>query len=298
MKKYTSRRNLLKFIAGFLIVLMAGPACALDLFKVIDPEGKNKDLQKAKKILKGAGNIAASATDIDYNSEFAIGESLALEGFSRYGLPVENEMLQNYVNLVGNTVAKYSNRSGIPYYFVVVDSPLYNAFACPGGIIFISSALVKMMEDESQLAAVLAHEVGHVMHKHALKSIKRAKFFEGVGQITAATVKGEHAAEYQEMIGSLQTVLFDKGLDKEMEYEADIAGMEIAYNTGYDPGGFVKVLEMLAENEKKSPNKGWFSTHPPLTSRIEKCRAKMKEFPDAASLAKVKTRFASSTEGL
>ena len=215
-----NRRGFIKFIwaAGFVA---ASPAFAFDIFKVLDPKGKYKDIQKAKTIFDGASNIISSATDMDYKSEFAIGESLALEGFKRYGLPVKNKKLQEYVNLIGNSVARNSFRPSISYYFVVVDSPLYNAFACPGGIIFVSSALVKAMTYEADLACVLAHEVAHVGHKHALQSIKRAKFFEGVGKISTVNMKGEDGKKFRNMIGGLQETLFDKGLDQGMEHEAD-----------------------------------------------------------------------------
>ncbi|QTA82421.1 Peptidase, M48 family [Desulfonema limicola] len=285
------RRNFLK-LAVSMSLLSASPAWAIDLFKIIDPEGKSKDLNKARKILQGTGNILASSTEIDYKSEYTIGESLALQGVKQYGLPVKNSSLQKYVNLVGNAVAGNSIRPSIPYHFIVVDSQIYNAFACPGGIIFISSILVKSMEDESQLAGVLAHEVSHVGHKHALSSIRRAKFFEGVGNITEAAMKGDKGKDFQNMIGTLETTLFDKGLDQTMEYEADLSAMEAAYKTGYDPQGFVKVLEMLQLREKSSSKKGsWFSTHPPLFSRISKCSTKMSAYPDASAMARVADRF-------
>ena len=130
------RRAMLK-LAGPAALLMACPAYALDLFKILDPNGKSKDIQRAKNIFEGVGSIAASATDLDYKSEFSIGESLALEGFQRYdGRPVKNQNVQKYVNLVGNTVSRSSMRTDIPYYFVVVENNIYNAFACPGGIVF------------------------------------------------------------------------------------------------------------------------------------------------------------------
>lgn len=285
------RRRFIR-MAGMASVLAASPAWAIDLFKIIDPEGKNKNLQKAKGLLEGTTSIIASSTDIDYKTEFSIGESLALEGFKRYGDPVEKKDFQKYVNVVGNAVARNSIRPDIPYYFVVVESPLYNAFACPGGIIFVSAALVQNMADEAQLATVLAHEVSHVGHKHALSAIKRAKFFEGVGKISSVTMKGENGAKFRDMIGGLQSVLFEKGLDKEMEYEADLSGMETAYRTGYDPGAFVGVLEMLRSREKTASKSGsWFSTHPPLSSRLTKCGERMKQYPDAGSLARVRGRF-------
>lgn len=286
-----SRRRFLHLL-GPLTWILADPVAAFDLFKVIDPEGKSEDIQKAKQIMQGASSILTSATELDFQSEFAIGESLALEGFKRYGMPVNNRELQKYITLVGNTVARNALRADIPYYFVLIDSGLYNAFACPGGIIFISSTLFKAMNDESELATVLAHEVAHVSHKHALQSIRRAKFFEGVGKITTANMKGADGEKFRNMIGGLQDVLFDQGLDKNMEFEADLSGMECAYRTGYDPTGFIRVLQMLQSRQSVATQKGsWFSTHPPLAERIRKCRAKNRDYPDAGTLAVVKERF-------
>ncbi len=285
------RRTFLRFALP-LGLCLASPAYAMDLFKILDPEGKNKDLQKAKGILEGAESIVAGSVDLDYESELAIGEGLALEGFKRYGLSVKNDDLQQYVNLTGNAVARNSNRPTIPYYFVVVNSPLYNAFSCPGGIIFISSALIGNMQDESELACVLAHEVAHVGHKHALKSLKRAKFLEGVGKISETTMKKDEGKKFNSLIGNLQTVLFDKGLDKTMEYEADLTGMETAYRTGYDPQGLIRVLNMLKAKESGANKKGsWFSTHPPLDTRIKKCGQKLSEYPDSGAMARVRKRF-------
>jgi predicted Zn-dependent protease len=190
-------------------------------------------------------------------------------------------------------VARNSGRPDLPYRFVVVKSPLYNAFACPGGIIFVSSTLVSSMKDEAELAGVLAHEVGHVSHRHALQSIRRAKFFEGVGKITAATMKGDKGQQFQSMIGDLQGVLFDKGLDQNMEYEADRAAVETAYRTGYDPAAFTRVLEMLRREEAGAKKEGsWFGTHPPLGNRIDKTKAQTGALADAGDLARAPGRFA------
>lgn len=284
------RRTLIK--AAFPLTLMiASPAWAIDLLKILDPK-KKEDREKAFKILEGAADVLTSSSELDYDKEFAVGEQLALEGFKRYGLSVKDKGLQKYVNLVGNALAANSTRPKIPYYFVVTESPLYNAFACPGGIIFLTSTLFSSMNDESELAGVLAHEIAHVGHKHALQSIKRAKFFEGVAKITAATTKKDRVKMYKEMIGGLQNVLFDKGLDKNMEFEADATGMETAYRTGYDPDGLKRVLEMLQKKESGAGKKGsWFSTHPPLKDRIGKCSVKSKSYPDGPSMAKAGKRF-------
>lgn len=286
-----TRRYFIKYL-GTLGLLAASPVFAKDLFQLLDPEGKNRDLQKAKNLLGGAGDLLASRKDIDYESEFAIGESLALEGFQRFGLPVKDKDLQKYMNLIGRSVARNSSRPDIPYYFVAVDSPIYNAFACPGGIIFISGTLIKSMKSEAELACVIAHEISHVTHKHALNTIKRAKMFEGLGKISQATMKGKDSKKFRNVIGGLQNVLFEKGLDKKLEFEADLSGLDLAYKAGYNPEGFVRVLDMLKENEEKAEKKGsWFSTHPPLPERIKKCKDKLKNYPDAATLAVLDNRF-------
>lgn len=286
-----TRRRFLK-LAGSFALLLSSPAYAIDLFKILDPEGKNKDIQRAKQALQGVTGIVQSAEEIDYQSEFAIGETLALEGFQRYGLPVKNDRCQRYVTILGNAVAKNSARPNIPYYFVVVDSPIHSAFSCPGGLIFLSNALVKGMADEAELACVLAHEIAHVSNKHALSSVKRAKFFEGAAALGTLTMDGEKGKEYRDMVGNLQTVLFDKGLDKNMEYEADESAMAVAYRTGYDPAGMIRVLQMLQQKEATATRKGsWFSTHPPLASRLQRCNDWKSRYPDANQMARVEARF-------
>ncbi|GAW67849.1 peptidase M48 [Geoanaerobacter pelophilus] len=245
------------------------------------------------KILSGATQVVSSSQEMSYSTERTVGESLALESMQRFGKPVPNEALQKYVNLVGNAVAKNSRRSTIPYQFVVLDSPVRNAFAAPGGMIFVSRGLLDVVDNEAELAAVLAHEVGHVAEKHALKSIRRAQFLQGVGTISAATMKGGDGKKFESMIGDLQSTLFDKGLDQGMEYEADLAALETAYRTGYDPAAMVSVLQKLKKLEASDSGKGsWFSTHPPLDERIARLSSRLEKYPDHASLAKVQTRFA------
>ncbi len=248
---------------------------------------------KEGKILAGATQMFASSRDIDYKTEKTIGEGLALDGLTRFGNPVNNEQLQQYVNLVGTALAANCKRSTITYSFAVLDSPVQNAFAVPGGVIFISRALFGILDNEAELAGVLAHELGHVAAKHALKSTQRAQLLQGAGTITAASVGGGQGKKLADTIGSMQTVLFDKGLDKDMEYEADLAAMETAYRTGYDPAAFIRVLEKLQklENTSKEKNGSWFSTHPPLAERIARLKAQLATYPDYAKQAHVDSRF-------
>ncbi|MBF0102239.1 MAG: M48 family metalloprotease [Desulfobacterales bacterium] len=257
-------------------------------------EKDTKKANKIKQILEGTGNILSSTMDMDYQTEFSIGESLALEGLNRYGLSIQDSELQRYVNLMGNALAKNSIRFEIPYYVMIVNSSIYNAFACPGGIIFITSSLVELMNDESELAGVIAHEIAHVALKHAVQTLKRSNFFQGVGKITAATMKKNKGQQMYQIINGLQTVLFDTGLDKQMEFEADRMGMDIAYRTGYDPRGLIRVLQALSMQRAFTHQKGsWFSTHPPLSERINACNQNSSQYLDAKELARVANRFIS-----
>ncbi|SNR81012.1 Peptidase family M48 [Humidesulfovibrio mexicanus] len=285
------RAFILGLAATALPAALPGSAMAGFLDSIMDPASKES------KLLSGAVSVLSSTQQMDYKNERLIGERLAVEGLRRYGMPVQNKGLQHYVNLVGMAVAVNSPRPNIPYRFVVVDSEVQNAFACPGGIIFVTQALVGTMTTEAQLAGILAHEVGHVSLRHALKSIQRAQFFSGVGKITAATMKGDKGAQFENMINDLQNVLFDKGLDQNMEYEADASAMQTAYRTGYTPAGITETLQALQKLEAKSTKKGsWFSTHPPLPSRIAKNQAAMRQYPDAATLAVLPDRFAAQTK--
>ena len=271
----------------FIPVSFASAGFLDEVQKFVKPDSKEG------KLLSGATQVISSTKEIDYKTERIIGESLALEGLQRFGTPVKNEALQQYVNLVGNAVASNSKRATIPYQFAVLDNPIQNAFAVPGGVIFISRALVAILDNEAELAAVLAHEIGHVAAKHALKSTRRAQLLQGVGTITAASIGGDKGKKLASTIGDMQSVLFDKGLDKDMEYEADLAAMETTYRTGYDPSGLIRVLEKLQKLEASNTDKkgSWFSTHPPLAERIARLKAQLRRYPDYAALTTVPDRF-------
>lgn len=288
-KKTMDRRELLKALG----ILGPGAAALLALpssvfaSSLLDVIGKSytKKGSKDRKLVEGIGILLRSGQEISFQDERTIGESLGMDAMKRFGLPVKDKTVQNYVNLLGLAVARDSERPDIPYKFAVLDSPVRNAFSCPGGIIFVSKGLIMTLKSEAQLACVLAHEVAHVAHKDALRSIKQAKFFEGVSKITTSTMKGKDGREFKGMIDTLQKDLFERGLDKKMEFSADLSAMDYAYRAGYSPNGMPETLVQLMKYEKNSIMKGsWYSTHPPLPTRIYKCRQHLKDFKDWKSL--------------
>ena len=201
----------MKVLALCTLIMLSLPSLSLSASLLDNIQVFANPDSKEAEMLSGAVQMLAGAKDIDYPTERTIGESLSLEGLQRFGTPVKNELLQQYVNLVGTAVACNSKRATIPYQFAVLDSSVQNAFAVPGGIIFISRALVGILENEAELAAVLAHEIGHVSAKHALTTIQRTQMLQGAGKVAAVGIGGEKGKKYAATITGLQTALFDKG---------------------------------------------------------------------------------------
>jgi len=270
------RRDFIRLAGPFTLLLAAGPAFAFKLFDIIDPEQKNKDLRRTRQVLDGVTGMAQSIEGIDYQSEFTIGETLALEGFQRYGQPVKDQRLQRYVNLLGNAAARNSLRPDIPYYFVVVDSPLYNAFACPGGIIFITKGLVETCSSEDELAAVLAHEVAHVANKDGINSISKARWTEVLTTLGTETAKqyagpgGQLVTLFEGSIDDVFKTIVVNGYSRSAEEAADAQAVTTLRNAGYDPGAMASVLNKMMA--KSSTGGGIFKTHPPTADRLAKIK--------------------------
>ena len=155
-----------------------------------------------------------------------------MEVFSRFGGAYDDPKLLRYINLVGQAVADVSNRPDIEYHFAILNTESPNAFATPGGYVFVSIGLLRMVENEAQLAGVLAHEVAHISQKHALQTLGRSRSLQGLSALTL-TVMDKNPGLFDKLIDEVSNVLFTKGLDKNLEFEADRYGREFAYRMGY-----------------------------------------------------------------
>lgn len=226
------------------------------------------DLNKGVNLLKSGVKVAQSMRPINEQEEKALGHSVALEVFLRYGKRVDSELLNRYINLVGRTVASKCDRPGLTYRFAVIDNQQANAFAAPGGYIFITTGLLKKLKTEAQLAGVLAHEVAHSSRKHMLEAIQRSKQFAGLTE-AAATALDKDPKALSQMVNLATDALFTKGLDKNYEYDADKYGVAYAAAAGYDAKGLPEFLVKLKEQEGKGGSI-FFTTHPPVGERIAK----------------------------
>ena len=173
---------------------------------------------------------------------------------------VNDAKLQNYVNLVGRWVALQSERPNLPWQFGVIDSSDINAFAAPGGYVFITKGLYSKLNNEAELAGVLGHEIAHVVRKHQLRILQQSQWIGLGADALGREAKGSGAL--QNLIGSGAEIMSRK-LDKNAEFEADRMGLVLAARAGYDAYALPSVLEEIGH---VAPGDGsvalLFKTHP------------------------------------
>lgn len=232
------------------------------------------DIGKALQLGKKAVEAGKEYTQ---EEEIEIGNGLAAGMLGASALH-KDERLQRYVNRVGRWVASHSERADLPWSFGVIEAETINAFAMPGGTVIVSHGLIKRLQNESELAGVLAHEVAHVVQRHQLKAIQneaRTGLLADIGKEYAASRVGRGGGVEGYLKSQLagagielaKNGFFIKPLDRSLEYEADRMGVVLAARAGYDPYGFVAVLQMLAQMTPDD-EAGVLATHPSPAERI------------------------------
>lgn len=203
----------------------------------------------------------------------------------------KDQSLQRYLNRVGRWVALQSERPALEWRFGLLDSMDVNAFAAPGGYVFLTKGLLLRMGSEAELAGVLAHEVSHVVKKHHLQAVQKgARLDLAVG--LAGTRMGESDRAKLDQIAGGFKELYARGLDKEDEYEADRMGLVIATRAGYDPYGLPATLQTLgAMNPKDGALAFLFKTHPAPGQRLDLIDAVFAPLEAYAHQPSVKDRF-------
>ena len=235
----------------------------------------------------------------EYRAEVEIGRNMAGRLLGYYGI-VDDEKLVGYLNQVGNYVASYSDYPDRRYMFAILKHESINAFACPGGYILVTMGALRAAKNEAELASILGHEVAHVGKKHmfnTLREMKEKDLKNTANQAGAAGAKIDDSLRVRErehgeetaagtmlaryLTGSsgaglniLQaasagmTLITEKGLDKELEFEADHEGVKYAIRAGYDPKAMMAYLARLEKQEKKPKMKNLGKTHPSPEQRI------------------------------
>jgi beta-barrel assembly-enhancing protease len=225
---------------------------------------------KTESLIFGGLKTLQGLMPIGYQEELAIGGAVALEAVARFGGLWENPEVEKYVATVGAAVASTSDRPEIPYYFGILNAEEPNGFACPGGYVFISKGLLRLVQNEAQLAAVLGHEIAHVSKKHALEQIRRSKALGGVSEVTL-TALDKDPKMFDSLVKEAVNMILENGIGREKELEADATGTEFAFRVGYDPSALKSFLTVLRPHiAPRGASRGWSKTHPDTQERINR----------------------------
>lgn len=232
--------------------------------------------------------FAKGVSGMNEEEEYYLGRGVSATVFSTYR-PVKNDALTRYVNRVGNTLALFSDRpeTYAGYHFVILDTPEINAVSAPGGFVFISKGFLKLLPDEDALAAVLAHEVGHIVLNHAADAVSEANISEAVlitARETAASQGGlvtqELTSLFGESVTEVTNTLLTKGFSRSQEYNADEYAALLLARAGYNPRALEGVLKSLSAASSVDHKGGWYSTHPDPAKRLDEVTDLLDKSPE------------------
>lgn len=203
----------------------------------------------------------------DIKAEINFGREVAARILGNMELNKDEE-LTRYINLIGKGVAANAGRPELDFHFAVLNSDTVNAFAAPGGYIFVTTGALHLMADEAELAAVLGHEIGHVTARHIVKELKiRGEDREGksLTSLIGGTTDPIRLA-LQQMVDQAVKILFERGYQKQDEFEADRIGSELLTLSGYDPTALQHYL-LRIDTVNGATTADFHRTHPPNSER-------------------------------
>jgi predicted Zn-dependent protease len=213
--------------------------------------------------------------DITPEQEIALGLEAAPQMAQEFGGEDENANDQAIVDEIGNRIVQSSPAGSSPYEFdfhLLDDDQTINAFALPGGQIFITRALYDKLQTEGELAGVLGHEVGHVVARHSAEHIAKAKLTEGLtgAAVIASYDPNNPSSASRAQIAMLIGQLINLKFGRDDELEADALGVCFINDTGYNPNELVEVMKILEASQTGNRPPEFFSTHPDPGNRIQR----------------------------
>lgn len=237
----------------------------------------NYNTGQLNSLIKGGRAVAHSFESFTPEQEFYIGRTLGahiLEKYPAYDHPEANR----YLNLLGQTISRFCDvpETFAGYHFLIQDSEEINAFAAPGGFIFVTRGLIKCCPTEDSLAAVLAHEIVHVQSKHGLQAIRQSRVTNAFAIIGVESAKHLGSRDlsrltqtFGDTISDISTTMIKNGYSRTQEYEADKAAVGLLKRVGYQPTAMKDMLEQMSYRLEKG-RADFSRTHPDPADRIQK----------------------------
>jgi beta-barrel assembly-enhancing protease len=231
--------------------------------------------------LSGATAAISTACAPSLQEEVQMGRQYAAE-INRQLPIVDDAQVHRYINQLGNQIARAADQRGIQYTFYVVNSDVVNAFAVPGGFIYINRGLIDRSENLSELAGVLGHEVAHVVARHGVDQMVRMQRAE-LGANLAFVLLGRAPGQAEQLGLQLGAGAYFARHSREAEREADDLAVQYLVRAGIDPTGIVTFFQKLMQDQQGRPStvEQWFATHPLTQERVENTRAAVQAVPAA-----------------
>lgn len=226
------------------------------------------------------GGVISNLNFVSTEKEIKLGQEFSQE-IEKEAVLLNNPAMSQYVSEVGQRLSAVAPRQDVPYSFKVIEAPeTINAFALPGGYMYVYTGLMKLCSNEAELAAVMAHEIGHVSARHHGEMITRQTGMEVVSQIALGENPGAAAALAKQLFTTGVSARFSR----QQEHEADSLAMDILYRAGYPPEAMISFMNKLMDlDQKQGGNRSLalFATHPSPENRIALLQTLLQNYPDA-----------------
>ena len=250
--------------------------------RLLDQTGVN-DYVSSDSLIKAGQQVVEAATGLSNEEEYYLGRAVSASILGRYPL-LKRKVPAEFVTKVGRALAAHSDRPDLfgGYQFGILDTDQINAMATPGGFIFVTKGLVKLMPDEDSLAAVLAHEIGHVVKGHGMSAISSSNMRGALLVLGQEAVRKQGSADvntltnvFGEAVSDVTDTLVENGYSRSQEYEADEYAAELLTKAGYNEAALITMLQGIKAAADKE--NGWFSTHPDPEKRISEVEEEIKK---------------------
>jgi predicted Zn-dependent protease len=259
--------------------------------------GDSQDQASLNQLQSTGEAFSSAAQDITPEQEYYIGRAIAatiLVTYKAWDSPAAND----YLNTLGRSLALASVEpetfSG--YHFLIMDTNDINAFGAPSGFVLVSRGLLRLATSEDEVAAILAHEIGHVSLKHGLKAISTGRWTEAFKQLGLFAAANSGNAALQDLtnsfggvIGDIAKTMINSGYSRDLEKDADLEAIRILHDVGYDPNALVRVLKAMEPKLKPGGN-DFAKTHPDPEVRVAYLTDALKALSSAPSAAQAQLR--------
>jgi beta-barrel assembly-enhancing protease len=297
-------------VLGAVLIMLSFTSCetlesAGTLASVIGEQGGYITSSQGESLRKSTAAVSKSLEEFTPEQEYYIGRSVGAVVLSKYPA-YSNDHINDYVNKLGQTLAAASDKPEIfnGYHFLVLNSDDINAFATPGGHIFITRGLIRCCPSEDALAAILAHEIGHIQLRHGMQSIEKARTTQALTVLATEGAKTFGSADVAQLTDSFSGVITDivntminNGYSRTFEYQADQASIKLLQRVGYNSEGLIDVLKLMDKNLKKGGS-DFAKTHPAPQDRIKEIQNRGQKFTAVTAPAPRSQRFQAALAGI